>query len=117
MLFDSPLRSYVIYLSEERMTYNFSQVEALERLVRKHVVHQPFEIGAKWRAIMSFMRSPEGVLLARCDEEVVPVVAICLAEWHDPGAHCENDDAEGEQVRRDGLVAHAHRDLRRHVAG
>ena len=114
---NSLVRSHGDTLIEKRMADNFSQVKTLERLVRKHVVQQLFEVGAEWRAIISLMRSPEGVMFARCDEEVVLVVAICLAEWHDSGAHRENDDAEGEQVRRDGLVAHAHRDFGRHVAG
>ena len=39
------------------------------------------------------------------------VVAICFVERHDSGEHGEKNDTEGEQVRRDGLVAHAEHDL------
>ena len=105
------------------MTHYFNQVEALVglislprllRLVRKHLVHQVLEFGAERGAEVSLMRSPEIVL---SDKPLVFLVEIYLAEWHDSRVHYENDDAEGEQVCRDGLVAHAKYDLRRHVAG
>ena len=99
------------------MEHNFNQVKALVRLVRKHVVHQIFEFGAEWGAVMSLMLSPESAMLVCCDAVVLIVVAIYLVEWHEPGAHGEDDDAEGKQVRLDGLVGHAQRVRSRHVAG
>ena len=105
------------------MAHDFNQVEALIslvrlpkllRMVRKHLVHQVFETGAEWRAKSSFIRRPENVFT---EKEVVFLGAICLVEWHHTRAHGENDDAEGEKVRRDGLVAHTKRDFGRHVTG
>ena len=61
------------------------------------------------------MRSPEGILFVGSDHLIQSVVAICLTEWHGPRAYGENNDAQGEQVRRDGLVAHVEQDLRCHV--
>ena len=93
------------------MHQDFHEVQTLIRLIVKHLGHQIFEFLAEGSAVVLFMRPPEDAILLQAEQVIVLVGRVRIPEGLHAGAHDEDYDSKGEDVRDGGLVGVFHHDF------